>query len=104
MTTGQWHVESYMEGTIAVTDQFQGFNFQFYEDGSVTGNNGTSSTTGTWLGDIRNYSIISNFPSATNPLIKLNGTWLIKDSSMDYVAAEMKTSQGIMILHLRKNA
>ena len=104
MTSGQWHVESYIEGTIVITDQFQGFNFQFNEDGSVTGNDGLVITTGTWVGDIRNYSISSNFPSAPDPLKKLNGTWIIKDSGLDYVAAEMKNIQGIMILRLRKNS
>jgi hypothetical protein len=103
MTSGQWHVESYKEGTLEVTDQFQGYNFQFKEDGSVTGDNGTNIISGSWLEDVQNYSISSNFPSAADPVKKLNGTWKIKDSSLDYVAAEMKTTQGIMILHLRKN-
>lgn len=103
MTSGQWHVESYMEGAVSITDQFQGYNFKFNEDGSVTGDNGSGVVTGTWVGDVQNYSISSNFPSASDPVKKLNGTWIIKDSSSDYVAAEMTTNQGIMILHLRKN-
>lgn len=102
MTVGQWHVEQFMQGTINITDQFQGYNFQFNEDGSVTGNNGSVTVAGTWVGDVRNYSISSDFPLAEDPVKKLNGTWVIKDSSKEYVAAEKKIAQEIMILHLRK--
>jgi hypothetical protein len=102
MTDGQWHVKSYMEGANPVTVQFEGFNFQFNEDGTVSGDNGTGAINGTWMADIENYSIISHFPTAGEPLNKLNGTWKIKDSGLEYVVAEMKTSQYVAILHLRK--
>lgn len=101
MTTGQWHVESYMEGANSITEQFDGYQFKFKDDGSVLGTKDLAVTQGTWAGDLTNYSIISNFPTAGDPLKKLNGTWKIKDSDLDYVAAEMKTTQFI-ILHLRK--
>lgn len=103
ITNGQWHVESYLEGTNQVTQEFEGFNFQFTVEGTVYGHKDSSVVAGSWSGDIENYSITSNFPNAENPLKRLNGTWKIKDSSLDYVAAEMITQQGTMILHLRKN-
>jgi hypothetical protein len=103
ITSGQWHIESFTEGTNITTAQFQGYNFQFTENGAVYGSKDTLVVTGNWTGDLTNYSISSNFPDADEPLKKLNGTWKIKDSSNSYVAAEMKTSQGIVILHLRKN-
>lgn len=103
MTGGQWHVEKYMEGTVTETDIFTGYNFQFREDGTVLGISDSATTPGSWAGDISNYSIKSNFPDAGDPLKKLNGTWKITDSQMDYVRAEMTTVQGKMILQLRKN-
>lgn len=104
ITSGQWHVESYTEGTISFTSQFQGYNFQFTKDGVIFGSKNTLIVQGTWTGDLTNYTISSNFPGVEEPLKKLNGTWKIKDSSSDYVAAEMKTAQGVVVLHLRKNA
>jgi hypothetical protein len=104
ITSGQWHVESFTEGTSSITTEFQGYNFQFTEDGSVYGNLGTQIIPGTWSGDISNYSISSNFPDAPDPVKKLNGTWRITDSAVDFVVAEMQNVQGITVLHLRKNS
>jgi hypothetical protein len=103
ITNGQWHVETFMNGTDSITSEFSGYNFKFNEDGTVVGLKDSINITGSWQGDIANYSIISSFPETAQPLTKLNGTWKIKDSELDYVAAEMTTLQGTMILHLRKN-
>ncbi len=103
MTAGLWHVETYQEGSTTITDEFAGYNFQFFENGTVTGVKDSKVQDGTWVGDLQNLSITSDFPSAGNPLNKLNGTWKIIDSAPDYVAAEMSTPNGKAILHLRKN-
>lgn len=100
--TGQWRVESYTEGTTAVTAQFEGYQFQFNENGSVAGITGSQTTMGTWAGDIQNYSIMSDFPGAVDPIRKLNGTWKITDSEWNSVVAEMNTPNQKMILRLRK--
>ena len=103
ITDGQWHIETFLEATDSNTSRFERYNFKFKEDGSVYGIKDSVSIVGFWEGDINNYSIISAFPETAEPLQKLNGTWKIRDSSLDYVAAEMTTLQGMMILHLRKN-
>ncbi len=103
ITVGLWHVETYQDGSTTITDQFQEYNFQFFENGTVTGITASEKIKGTWVGDLQNLSITSNFPSSDLPLKKLNGTWKIIDSALDYVAAERNTSNGKVILHLRKN-
>lgn len=103
MVSGRWHVETFQEGSVVVTDQFTGYNFQFYENGTVSGLKDTLVEQGIWSSDIQNYSISSMFPEAGDPLKKLNGTWRITDTRSDYVVAEMNTTQGKNILHLRKN-
>jgi hypothetical protein len=103
ITNGEWHVETFMNGTDSITSEFAGYNFKFNEDGTVIGQNDSVNVTGFWQGDINNYSIISAFPETAHPLSRLTGTWKIRDSALDYVAAEMTTLQGTMILHLRKN-
>ena len=103
LTSGQWHVENYIQGTVPITSEFEGYNFQFYKNGTVQSIYQSDTLTGSWVGDIQNYTIFSDFPSAQDPLKKLNGTWKITRKSTDYVEAEMKTVQEKMILHLRKN-
>lgn len=103
MTDGQWRVETFQEGSVSVTDEFTGYVFQFRANGTITGSkNDLPQEDGTWISDIQNLSITSNFPSASEPLKKLNGTWRIRDSQADYVVAEMSSSSGKNILHLRK--
>ncbi len=103
MTNGQWHVEDFQEGPAIVTDEFSGYTFQFHENGTVSGKKDTISTEGIWTSDYQNYSISSSFPSDAAPLKRLNGTWKITNTKIDYVAAEMKGTTGKNILHLRKN-
>jgi hypothetical protein len=102
MTNGVWIVEQYFEGTNNISSQFLYYEFQFYENGTVTGTKSTEVNNGTWTGDVSNYSITSQFPTATDPVKKLNGVWRITDSYLDYVEAEMTTANGTNVLHLRK--
>ena len=102
MTNGEWQVKQYIEGTVDITLQFYGYSFQFEEHGVVHAKYGGFVEHGTWAGDINNYSITSQFPTATDPLKKLNGVWKITDSYWNYVEAEMNTANGKNILHLLK--
>lgn len=102
ITDGIWTVEKYLEGSNNITADFSDYDFKFNSDGSVTGTRAGSTSTGTWAGNISNYSITSNFPTAPDPVIKLNGVWKLTDSYWDYVEAEMTTGAGTNILHLRK--
>lgn len=102
ITNGQWVVASYLIDTAAITDQFSGYKFKFDENGTVTGTVGSSSTEGTWIAEITDYSITSEFPGAIDPLQKLNGHWIIRDSGTTFVKADFKTDTGTMHLHLTK--
>ena len=102
ITNGQWYVESFKEADADITDNFTGFLFSFEENGTVTGSRQNESHSGTWEGVISTYSIISEFPAAGEPLIKLNGTWKVKDSAEDYVLAEKQADSATSVLKLRK--
>jgi len=105
MTDGVWLVEQYFENQDNLTSDFQNYEFQFYENGTVQGILGTEVANGTWLADVDKYTITSEFPAAANPLARLNFTWLIKDSYWDFVKAETSTpAGGKNILHLRKKS
>lgn len=103
ITNGTWMIEQYLEGATNVTGDFLDYNFQFFKNGTVTGTLSGNATSGTWSGNASNYSITSQFPSASDPIKKLNGVWIIKDSYWDYVKAEQNTPNGMNVLFLRKN-
>lgn len=104
MTNGVWQVEQYFENGVNITGDFQNYEFQFYENGTVKGTDGTEIANGTWVADVNKYTITSEFPAATNPIARLNYTWLIKDSYWDFVKAETTMPAGKNILHLRKKS
>ena len=103
MTNGRWFVEQYKENTIDVTGDFFGYEFQFYENGNVDGIKTPVTRSGTWSSDITAYTITASFPAtAGDTLRRLNYTWKITDSYLNYVEAKTTTSNGDNILHLRK--
>lgn len=102
MTDGEWIVEQYMEGSNNISNQFLNYSFKFYSNGTVTGTVNTTVTNGTWVGNASDYTIASQFPTATDPVKKLNGVWKIKDSYWDYVKAEMTINNSTNVLTLRK--
>lgn len=102
ITNGEWIVEQYFEGGNNLSSQFLNYSFRFYEDGTVTGTISNTATNGTWAPNATEYTIFSEFPTATDPLKKLNGLWKIKDSYWDFVKAERATANGTNVLMLRK--
>ena len=102
ITHGEWIVEQYFEGSNNLSSQFSAYSFKFNEDGTLIGTANSVSTNGTWAPNVSDYTIESDFPTATDPLKKLNGLWKIKDSDWDYVKAEMSTPDGTKLLILRK--
>jgi len=95
MTDGRWYMQEYTEDGTDLTYQFDGYEFQFYENGKVDAIRDNTTLSGTWKGDISNYTITSNFPSAGQPLSKLNNSWKITDSYTNAVYAEANTGTSL---------
>ena len=102
ITNGYWIVEQYVEAQADITTDFTGYDFKFNENGTVIGIYSGTNTNGTWIGSVSDYTITSDFPTANNPLKKLNGVWKLVDSDWDYVKAEMTIGAEKNILKLRK--
>jgi hypothetical protein len=103
MTTGRWYVERYEDNGSDVTADFFGYEFQFYADGKVDGIKNTTTKSGTWTGNATTLSIAANFPlSAGDTLKRLNYTWRINDSGLDYVKSSTNVPGGTNVLNLRK--
>lgn len=102
ITNGHWKVQSYLVDTVSITEEFDGYTFKFNDNGTVNGINGGAAEEGTWVADIRDYSITSEFAGTGEPLQKLNGKWIIKDSGETFVKADLSTDSTVFHLHLVK--
>jgi hypothetical protein len=102
ITSGEWIVEQYKEGDNNLSNLFLNYAFKFNSNGTLIGAINGTPTEGTWQPNTTDFTIFTDFPTATDPIKKLNGLWKIKDSDWDYVKAEMQTDNGTKLLVLRK--
>lgn len=99
---GSWIVTRYLDVANDVTNEFTGYQFSFTEDGKVISDFNTVKTVGTWEGNISEYSITSTFPVTANPLGRLNGKWIVKESDFNFVRATRMVNSEILTLELTK--
>jgi hypothetical protein len=102
MTDGRWFVKEYKAGGLFVTAEFDGYEFQFFEDGKVQAILNTTITNGTWTGDVNQLTITSNFSGAQPPVSRLNGLWKITDNSWTNVSAYNLNGADTNFLQLQK--
>ena len=103
MTDGQWMITSFSVDSTDITSQFATYKFQYFSNYTVEAiKNGTVENTGSWQGDVNTMSIFANFSNAVNPLLLLNGTWIINDNSWTYVKATMTIGNEVRKLRLDK--
>jgi hypothetical protein len=103
MTDGQWVVTNFTSNGTDITTDFSGYSFQFFDDYTVKAmKNGTLQNSGTFKGDVSTMTISSNFPTAVNPLLLLNGTWHITNTSDTYVIANMTIGTEVRTIRLDK--
>ena len=103
MTNGQWVITNFTSNSTDITTDFSGYSFQFFDDYTVKAmKNGTLENSGTFYGDVSMMTISSNFPNAVNPLLLLNGTWHITNTSDTYVIANMTVGTEVRTIRLDK--
>jgi hypothetical protein len=103
MVNGQWKVTKYDKGGTDVTSDFAAYKFQFKTNYTVDAlNNGTVEKSGTWNADPVAKTIVSNFSNAANPLLLLNGTWSIQNTTWTYVLANQTVNGELRTLELNK--
>lgn len=104
MTDGTWIVDTFTDNNEDITAGFTGYEFQFTEEGKVYAKKTSGDETGTWEGNVNDLTIYSNFPGATEPLIKLNDTWKIINNTTKLVEAKPFNSTRVAYLKLVKKA
>lgn len=105
MTDGRWVVNQFTENdTDDLTSMFEGYEFQFMEDGKVHSYYNADTKTGNWEGNTSDLTITSNFPGADDPLKKLNDVWKISNNTTKSVEAKPFSSNRIAFLKLVKKS
>jgi hypothetical protein len=87
VTNGHWMVQQFTENTLDVSSEFQTYEFQFYENGTVQAISGSVITNGTWTANPDERTITSVFPTGNDTLKRLNDTWRIFNNSFTLVEA-----------------
>ena len=103
MVTGQWAVTAYTKGTADITSDFAPYRFQFQTNRTIDAlKNSVVEKSGTWDANATARTITSNFTSASTPLILLNGTWTITNSTLTTVEAAQTINGEERVLKLAK--
>src|SRR5690606_32877405 len=103
MTDGQWKITNFVHDGSNITAQFDGFSFKYYRARTVDAiKNGVVEKTGNWDGDISTQTTWADFPSATEPLSLINGTWHIDNSSWTHVVATQTNGSSTKTMRLDK--
>ena len=102
MTNGRWVVQQFTESALDVSTEFNTYEFQFYENGTVQSFKGSVVTNGTWTADPEARTISSVFPAGNDTLIRLNDTWKIFNSTFTLVEANPTNTTRTAYLKLVK--
>ena len=103
MTDGQWKITKFTQNGTDITSNFSGYKFQYYSNKTVDAIlNGVTERSGTWDGNASAMTTYANFPSATNPILLINGTWNITKNSWTYVEATQTNGTDVKTLRLDK--
>jgi hypothetical protein len=87
MTNGRWIVEQFKENNLDYTAQFDSYEFQFEDNGTITAFKINNSTSGIWIADIPTRTIFAKFPITNDTLKKLNDTWKVYNNTLTIVEA-----------------
>jgi hypothetical protein len=103
VTSGRWKVSAFTKGSVDKSALFAPYSFQFQPTETVDAiRNGIVEKTGTWKVSVPDHTITSGFSVATEPLVLLNGTYLITNSSSTTVDATQSVNGEVWTLHLDK--
>lgn len=105
ITENIWVVTRFDSSANSIAINFTPYEFKFNKDGSVNAvKAGVTEATGTWQGSEAGKSITSNFPTASYPVNKLNGMWLVTNTDLSPKLVDSHRFEGATEYILRLNA
>jgi len=102
ITSGQWFIDQFTEGTTTYTQDYRGYDFKFNDNGTVNAYLASAVTVGTFSVDALNKRISSRFPAGSAPLLmRLNETWTVTNASLSLVEAKPSDPARTSFLRIR---
>jgi hypothetical protein len=102
MTNGQWIITNFVKNGNTITDDFNGYKFQYYSNKTVDAIKiGLVEKSGTWDGDAATMTTWANFDAGA-PLSLINGNWHIDNNSWTFVEASQTVGGETKIMRLDK--
>ena len=92
ITSGNWRVSYYHEGSNDHTSNFNGYTFAFSSSGTMTATDTSGMTSGTWRIDDSNVNEFHMSIGSSTPLTDLDRGWLI--TSQTSTEIQMKDDSG----------
>jgi hypothetical protein len=103
MTNGQWAVTNFVRNGTTITDDFNGYKFQYYSNKTVDAIKiGVVEKTGTWDGNAESMTTSANFTNAAEPISLINGNWHIENNGWTYVVATQTSGGDTKTMRLDK--
>jgi hypothetical protein len=102
MTNGQWMITNFVQNGNTITDDFNGYKFQYYSNKTVDAIRiGLVEKSGTWDGDAATMTTSANFDAGA-PLSLINGNWHIDNNSWTFVEASQTVGSETKVMRLDK--
>ena len=99
----EWKIVSFKQANNDLTANFGMYLFRFNKDLTVNAlRNSNTEATGNWQGDIGNKTIYAHFPSAGQPILLLNATWTISQSTSKSLTANTTVGSETRQLKMEK--
>jgi len=103
MTDGTWYVSSFKQDNTDITSSFNGWEFQYFSDGTSVANKidptlttTTATVAGTWAGNASDWTFTSAFNTTPPaPLEKLAGVWTVTRAVSTNKGSFSKTDAGV---------
>ena len=98
---GKWTVTYYWDKDKEETSDFNGYVFDFQDDGILVATTASNSYNGTWLKNDSCNKLIINIQGAY-PLDEMTDDWLIMEMSGNSIKLKDDNSEHLEELHLKK--
>ena len=106
LASGNWKVVYYFDNSDSVSNDFDGYEFEISDDGTILATLGASTFSGTWIikssDDDPNFNQEIEFTiSGNNQMDELDGSWLIME--LNETIMNLKDDSGSEEIHFEKN-
>ena len=103
LAANKWAVQQYLVDSTNITNEFDGYEFVFNENNTVTGYKESTVYIGTWSSNVSEATMTAQFAANTPlPVSRLNGTWGVSTHNSSATTFTQTINGSVVSLILRK--